>query len=102
MSRRHVPQRTCVACHLVRPARELIRIVRLPGGGVEVDETGKKSGRGAYLCSDAACWELALTKQRLERALKTETTAEEKEILWRQSRSLRPSPSRNPAGDARG
>ncbi len=98
MRRRHVPQRTCVACRQVQPARELVRIVRLPSGGVEVDETGKKPGRGAYLCPDAACWELALTKLSLEHALKTETTAEEKEALWRQGRSLSPSPSANPVG----
>jgi len=102
MRRRHVPRRTCVACRQVRPARELVRIVRLSGGGVEVDETGKKPGRGAYLCPDAACWELALTKQSLEHALKTETTVEEKEALWRQCRSLPPNPSANPVGSTGG
>jgi predicted RNA-binding protein YlxR (DUF448 family) len=88
MRRKHVPQRTCVACRQVRPKRELIRIVRLPAGEIEVDETGKKSGRGAYLCPDKACWETALTKRYLEHALKTEMEEEDKGSLWQHSRSL--------------
>lgn len=89
MRRKHVPQRTCVGCRQVRPARELIRIVRLPGGGVEVDETGKKSGRGAYLCPNRSCWEIALSRKRVEHALKTEMAEDEKEAL-RQHGSVLP------------
>ena len=88
MRRKHVPQRTCVACRQVRPARELVRIVRLPSGEVELDETGKKSGRGAYLCPGGACWEAALTKRLVEHALKTEIATEEKEALRQRCRSL--------------
>lgn len=66
---KHVPLRTCVACRQVRPKRELLRIVRTPQGRVELDGTGKKSGRGAYLCARRACWELALKKKRLEHEL---------------------------------
>jgi predicted RNA-binding protein YlxR (DUF448 family) len=88
MRRRHAPQRTCVSCREVRPKKELIRIVRLPSGDIEVDETGKKSGRGAYLCPNSACWEIALAKEHLEHALKTEIATEEKEGLWQHSRSL--------------
>jgi hypothetical protein len=60
MRRKHVPQRTCIVCRQVRPKRELIRVVRTPEGRVVVDETGKASGRGAYLCRDRACWEKAI------------------------------------------
>jgi uncharacterized protein len=63
---RHVPQRTCVACRQVRPKRELLRIVRTPAGHVELDPTGKKPGRGTYLCARRSCWDLALNKGRLE------------------------------------
>ena len=63
---RHVPQRTCVACKQVRPKRELLRIVRTPQGHVELDPTGKKAGRGTYLCARRSCWDLALKKNRLE------------------------------------
>jgi predicted RNA-binding protein YlxR (DUF448 family) len=74
--RKHVPQRTCVACRTVRPKRELVRIVRTPEGAVIVDETGKRSGRGAYLCRRRDCWEMALARRQLERALKVTLTAE--------------------------
>jgi len=78
--RKHVPQRTCIACRTVRPKRELVRIVRLsaPGadGAVMVDETGKRGGRGAYLCRQRSCWETALTGRQLERALKVTLAAE--------------------------
>ena len=71
-----MPLRTCVACRTVRPKRELVRIVRTPGGEVMVDETGKHSGRGAYLCRQRGCWEAALARQQLGRALKAKPTAE--------------------------
>lgn len=74
--RKHVPQRRCVACRTGRPKRQLVRIVRTPDGVVTVDETGKRSGRGAYLCAQRHCWEAALTGRQLARALKVTLTAE--------------------------
>jgi predicted RNA-binding protein YlxR (DUF448 family) len=62
----------------MRSKREMVRIVRTPDGGVEIDETGKRSGRGAYLCRRQECWEVALKKDRLEHALKTSLTDEER------------------------
>jgi hypothetical protein len=78
---KHIPQRTCVACRIVRPKRELVRIVRTPEGNVAVDETGKRNGRGAYLCSRYACWEKALTTGLLNQALRTNLTADVKAQL---------------------
>ncbi len=72
--RRHVPQRTCVACNTVRPKRELVRIVRTPEGEILVDETGKLNGRGAYLCRQRVCWEAALARKRLEQTLNVTLT----------------------------
>ena len=69
---KHVPQRMCVACREHAAKRTLIRIVRTPEGTVEVDPTGRKNGRGAYLCDRRACWERALKTQGLARALKVE------------------------------
>ena len=74
--RRHVPQRTCVACRASRPKRELVRIVRTPEGAVMVDDTGRRSGRGAYLCRQRDCWETALDRRQLEHALKVPLTVE--------------------------
>jgi uncharacterized protein len=78
---KHVPQRTCVACRKTGVKRELVRLVRVPETGVEIDLSRKKSGRGAYLCPDPKCWEIALKSGRLEQALKTSLKAEDKEAL---------------------
>ncbi len=78
---KHVPQRTCIACHQVKPKRELLRIVRTPSGRVEMDPTGKKSGRGAYLCANRSCWTIALKKKRLEQELETTISEEDRLAL---------------------
>ena len=67
---RPLPQRTCVACGRVSSKREFVRIVRTAQGGVTADPTGKKPGRGAYLCLQPACWDQAIKKGRLGRSLK--------------------------------
>jgi predicted RNA-binding protein YlxR (DUF448 family) len=63
---KHIPLRTCIACHETKPKRELLRVVRTPDGHVVIDATGKKSGRGAYICARLSCWEVAIKKKRLE------------------------------------
>ncbi len=83
-----VPQRTCVACKTTGPKRGLVRLVRLPDGHVVVDETGKKAGRGAYLCRTKACWDKALTSRLLEYALKVPISAEDKAALQGYAASL--------------
>jgi hypothetical protein len=76
-----VPQRTCVSCHETAAKRGLIRLVRTPEGTVEIDETGKKAGRGAYLCRRYECWQEALKKERLARALRVRLWEADKEAL---------------------
>lgn len=78
---RHVPQRTCIACRQSRPKRELIRIVRTPDGHVLLDATGKRSGRGAYLCARRSCWVSALRKGRLEQEFEVSLGAEDRAAL---------------------
>jgi predicted RNA-binding protein YlxR (DUF448 family) len=74
MATKHIPQRTCIACRTVRSKREFVRIVRTTENRVEADPTGKKAGRGAYLCRQRECWGTALENRgRLEHALKLET-----------------------------
>ena len=68
---RRIPQRTCVACRQVKAKRELVRLVRTPEGNIELDDTGKKNGRGAYVCPTRDCWEKALAGKQLERTLHT-------------------------------
>lgn len=74
---RRLPQRTCVGCGTVSTKRQFIRVVRSPEGGVRPDPTGKAPGRGAYLCPNRPCWEQALAKKRLERALRTVLSTED-------------------------
>ena len=81
MAGKHVPQRTCIACRTVRSKREFIRIVRVTATHLEADETGKKSGRGAYLCRQRECWDEALSQpQRLQQALKIEPRITEEDL----------------------
>lgn len=79
--RKHVPTRTCIACQQKRPKRELIRVVRTPEGPIEVDSSGKRSGRGAYLCPARGCWQVALDRRQLQRALKCQVSADEVQAL---------------------
>lgn len=69
MRPRRVPERMCVGCKTMHPKRELIRVVRTPEGEVLLDLTGKKSGRGAYVCHSADCLDAALRGGRLNQAL---------------------------------
>ena len=77
MRRKHVPLRSCIACHQKRPKRELIRIVRIPEGGLEVDSQGKRAGRGAYFCPTRQCWQAALEQRALQRVLGCQVSDEE-------------------------
>lgn len=63
-----IPMRMCVACREMRAKKDLMRVVRTEDG-LKLDRTGKLSGRGAYLCRDAACMEKAVRTRALERAL---------------------------------
>ncbi|WEK56149.1 MAG: YlxR family protein [Candidatus Cohnella colombiensis] len=70
MRTRKIPQRKCVACQQMMAKKELIRIVRSPAGETTIDLTGKKPGRGAYLCGKVSCFKLAKKSKAFDRALK--------------------------------
>lgn len=70
---KHVPQRTCIACRQTMPKRSLMRLVRTPEG-VQLDPTGKLTGRGAYLHDSRKCWKIALQRGLLAKNLKTDLT----------------------------
>lgn len=78
---KHIPQRTCIGCRIVRPKQELIRVVQTEAGNVEIDPSGGTRGRGAYLCAAPSCWEKGLSKNRLEKALRAKIANENKEKL---------------------
>jgi len=77
-----------VACGAIEPKRRLVRLVRVSGGGVEVDPGGKRAGRGAYLCPAAECWQAGLRKGRLEHVLRTTLTPDNREQLLKYSAGL--------------
>ena len=65
---RKIPQRQCVGCRTMKDKKALIRVVKTPEGEVVLDVSGKKSGRGAYVCPDSACLKKARKSRALERA----------------------------------
>ena len=67
MVQKKVPMRQCVGCNTSKPKKELVRVVKAPTGEISVDLTGKKPGRGAYICPDPACLAKARKKKALER-----------------------------------
>jgi uncharacterized protein len=78
---KHVPLRTCIACRDTKPKRSLVRVVLVPEQGLVVDATGKLNGRGAYLCRQRSCWDQALRRGALARALKARLTPEDLSVL---------------------
>ncbi|MNH93786.1 hypothetical protein D3C87_208810 [compost metagenome] len=83
MKPRKIPLRKCVACQQMMPKKQLIRVVRTPEDEVLIDLSGKKSGRGAYLCGQVSCFKLAHKNRALDRALKTTVKPEIYEQLAR-------------------
>lgn len=69
MKTKKIPQRKCVGCNEMKDKKSLLRIVRSPEGEISLDLTGKKNGRGAYVCPDKECITKAVKEKRLERAL---------------------------------
>ncbi len=73
---RKIPQRQCVGCREMKDKKALLRIVKTPEGEILLDSTGKKSGRGAYVCPDPECLKKARKCRALERAFDTAIPAE--------------------------
>ena len=71
-----IPERQCTGCGERRPKSELIRVVKSPEGEISLDPTGKKSGRGAYICKSVSCLSKARKAKRIERALECAVPAE--------------------------
>lgn len=75
------PQRTCIYCRKVADKKDLIRVVRDRDGIIAVDQSGRKNGRGAYICNSSECTEGALKKGLFDRAFKVSIKPAEKEQL---------------------
>lgn len=90
MRQKKIPLRMCCGCNLMKEKRELIRVVKSPQGDVSLDFTGKKAGRGAYICRNPLCLANARKSRRLEKSLSCTINSEvyeemEKELAEKNS-----------------
>ncbi|MTK11284.1 MAG: YlxR family protein [Clostridiaceae bacterium] len=76
MKQKKVPQRMCTGCMEMKPKKELIRVVKDTDGDISVDLTGKKNGRGAYVCRNIECLEKAFKAKRLQKNLEAQIDEE--------------------------
>ena len=76
MHTKRVPLRKCTGCGEMKPKKELVRVVKSPEGELSLDLTGKKPGRGAYVCRSLACLQAARKARRLEKAFSCQIPAE--------------------------
>jgi len=88
MRRKHVPLRTCISCKTIANKRDMIRIVKSTDNTIEVDLTGKKPGRGAYLCPRTSCWQSVVKGRQLQHALRSTTILDSQEYLLQYSQQL--------------
>lgn len=79
-----IPMRMCLGCGEMKPKKELIRVVKSPEGEISLDLTGKKSGRGAYVCPDAGCLKLARKAKRFEKSFECRISDEVYDTMERE------------------
>lgn len=84
MKQKKVPMRMCLGCQEMKPKKELIRVVKSKENDISIDFTGKKPGRGAYICKSTSCFESARKQKRLERAFETAISEEIYNMLKQQ------------------
>ena len=71
-----IPMRQCVGCNEMKSKKEMLRILKTPEEAIVLDDTGKKNGRGAYICRNKECLEKAHKQKGLERSFKKAISAE--------------------------
>ena len=88
MKLKKIPMRMCLGCNEMKPKPELIRVVKSPEGEISIDATGKKNGRGAYICHNPKCLEKAVKSKRLERAFSKSIPSDLYEFLEKELEAL--------------
>ena len=83
MKAKKTPLRTCLACGRETDKKDLVRVVRTPDGDVAVDATGKRNGRGAYVCATTECFEKAVRRNRFTSSLRVNLREDDVERLRR-------------------
>ena len=88
MVNKKIPLRKCTGCGEMKNKKELIRVIKTPEEEIIMDVTGKKNGRGAYLCNSSQCLAKAMKTKALERSLKTAIPKEIYEELEKELKEL--------------
>ncbi|MCI9162777.1 MAG: YlxR family protein [Lachnospiraceae bacterium] len=88
MSTKRIPQRQCIGCGEMKSKREMIRVLKTPEGEFTLDATGRKNGRGAYLCPSMECLQKAVKGKGLERSFKMAIPKEVYETLEKEMGNL--------------
>lgn len=76
MNTRKVPLRQCIGCGEMKTKKEMIRVIKTPEEDVLIDSTGKKNGRGAYICPSSECLKKAIKNKAIERSFKMNISGE--------------------------
>lgn len=85
---RKVPMRKCIGCQEMKSKKEMMRVLKTSEDEIVLDTTGKKNGRGAYICFSKECFEKAIKNKGLERSLKTGIPQEVYESLKKEIESI--------------
>ena len=88
MSTKKVPLRQCIGCGETKSKKEMIRILKTESEGIILDATGRKNGRGAYICPSADCLRKAVKTRGLDRSFKTQVPAQVYETLEKEMEQL--------------
>jgi len=88
ITERKQPTRKCVACGETKTKYELVRVIRTPEGAIELDATGRKNGRGAYICKSVKCLEKAEKSKAFNRSFSMEVSSEVYELLKKELSTL--------------
>ncbi len=88
MSTKKIPLRQCIGCGETKSKKEMIRILKTESEGIILDATGRKNGRGAYICPSAECLRKAVKTRGLDRSFKTQVPAQVYETLEKEMEQL--------------
>jgi len=88
MAGKKIPLRQCLGCREMKNKKEMLRVIRTPEGEVVLDATGRKNGRGAYLCPSVACLKAAVKNKGIERSLNIAVPQEVYDLLAEEMKKL--------------
>lgn len=88
MTNKKIPMRQCIGCSEMKPKKEMIRVIKTAEEEIILDTTGRKNGRGAYVCPNGACLKKAIKSKGLERSFKMPIPNDVYEMLTKEMEEL--------------